>query len=284
MTSSLTTTTVDAADGTALALHSVGTGPDVVVVHGAMQSGRSQRDLAVLLADRFRVHLLDRRGRGASGPLPVPPTQDLAVADLRAVLDATGADRVVGISSGALIAARAALEDERITRLVLFEPPLPVDGSMRLDLADELVAAVARGDLARAAAIGMKVAEMGPPWMFGLPLPVLALASRAMLRSPERRRMVEALPEDFAVVAANADRADDLAAIRASTLLVDGTATRPYLRLAVATLAATIPGATHVELPGQWHSATQNSDEYGHPELVAPVLASFLTQGAGART
>jgi len=270
------TTTIDAADGTTLALHSVGTGPDVVIVHGAMQSGESQRDLAMLLADRFRVHLLDRRGRGESGPLPVPPTPALAVADLRTVLNATGARRVMGISSGALIAARAALVDERIKRLALFEPPLSIDGSMRLDRADEILTAVARGDLARAAAIGMKVAEMGPAWMFGLPLPILALASRAMLRSPERRRMAEAMPDDFVIVTANADRAGDFAAIRASTLLMDGTATRPYLRRAVATLAATIPGAQHVELPGQWHSVTQNSDEYGHPELVAPELATFL--------
>ena len=97
-----------------------------------------------------------------------------------------------------------------------------------------------------------------------------------MLRSPERRRMAEAMPDDFVIVTANADRAGDFAAIRASTLLIDGTATRPYLRRAVATLAATIPGAQHVELPGQWHSVTQNSDEYGHPQFVAPELATFL--------
>lgn len=272
----LATTTIDAADGTTLALHSVGTGPDVVIVHGAMQSGESQRDLAMLLADRFRVHLLDRRGRGESGPLPMPPDPNLAVADLRAVLDVAGASRVMGISSGALIAARAALEDDRIEKLALFEPPLSVEGSMRLDQADKIITAVARGKLARAAAIGMKVAEMGPAWMFGLPLPILALASRGMLRSPERRRMAEAMPDDFVIVTANADRAGDFAAIRARTLLIDGTATRPYLRLAVATLAETIPGAEHVELPGQWHSATQNTDEYGHPELVGPVLATFL--------
>ncbi len=270
------TTFVPATDGTALALHSVGAGTDLVVVHGAMQSGTSQRDLAGLLAGGFRVHLLDRRGRGESGPLALPPDPALGVADLRTVLDATGATRVFGVSSGALIAARAALVDDRIERLALFEPPLSVDASMRLDQTDKLVTAVSAGNLARAAAIGMKAAEMGPAWMFGLPLPVLALASRGMLRDTGRRRMAQALPDDFAIVAANADRARDFAALRARTLLIDGTATRPYLRLAVATLAATIPGATHVELEGQWHSATQNTDEFGHPELVAPVLAEFF--------
>lgn len=276
MVPELTTSTTSAADGTTLALHSIGAGADVVIVHGAMQSGVSQRDLATLLADRFRVHLLDRRGRGASGPLPTPPTPGTAVADLRAVLDATGARCVMGVSSGALIAVRVALEDDRIERLVLFEPPLSVGGSIDLAGADQVVAAVAASNLARAAAIGMKVAEMGPAWMFGLPLPLLTLASRRMLRSPERRRMAEALPEDFAIVSANAERAPDFAAITAPTLLIDGTATRPYLRRAISTLAAIIPKSKHVELPGQWHSATQNSDEFGHPELVAPAVADFL--------
>ncbi|GAB3398231.1 alpha/beta hydrolase [Humibacter soli] len=276
ITSTLAPSTIRAADGTELAVHSVGTGPDLVIVHGAMQSGVSQRDLALLLADRFRVHLLDRRGRGDSGPLPTRPTQATAVSDLLTVLEVTGAQRVMGVSSGALISARASLESDRIARLALFEPPLSIDGSMNLRGADEVIAAVACGDIPRAAAIGMKVAEMGPAWMFRMPVPVLALASRGMLRSPDRRRMAEAMPDDFAIVMANADRVADFAAIRAETLLLDGTATRPYLRRAVAALAATIPGSRHVELAGQWHSATQNSDEYGHPELVAPVLSDFF--------
>lgn len=269
------TTPVVSADGVVLVVHTVGTGPDVVVVHGAMQIGMSQRDLGELLAGSFRVHLVDRRGRGGSGGDPSTDPRG-PVADLRAVLQATGARRVLGVSSGALVAARAALEDPQIERLALFEPPLSVAGSVRLEAADEVAAAVAVGDLARAAALGMKAAEMGPAWMFGLPIPVLALASRGMLRTPDRRAMAAALPEDFAIVRAEADRASDFADLRCRTMLIDGTATRPYLRRAAAALAAEIPGAQHVELAGQRHSATQNRDEYGHPELVAPVLAEFL--------
>lgn len=54
--------------GGSIALHSVGSGEGIVLVHGAMQNGHSQRDLADLLAPDFRVHLMDRRGR--EGVLP----------------------------------------------------------------------------------------------------------------------------------------------------------------------------------------------------------------------
>lgn len=272
---SFSPTAAMAADGVTLTCHSVGEGPGVIVVHGSMQDGSSQRDLALALAGDLRVHLLDRRGRGSSGVRGESGTER-EVADVLAVLRATGATRMLGISSGAIIAARAALAGASLDRLALFEPPLSVDGSMRLDRLAEFDRAAARGRLATTAALGMKLAEMGPPWMFGLPVPVLELASRGMLRNPRMRRLAEALPDDVAVVRENADRLEDFAAIDVPTLLIDGTATRPYLRRSVAALASVIPGARHVELPDQWHSATQNADEYGHPEVVAAVLREFL--------
>lgn len=273
---SFTVSTVRADDGALLAWHSIGDGPDLVIAHGAMQDGFSQRDLATALAGDLRVHLLDRRGRGSSGARDAVATTAREVADLRAVLDATQARLVLGISSGAIIAARAALAGARLDRLALFEPPLSVDGSMRLERLPEFDRAVADGRLATTAALGMKVAEMGPPWMFGLPVPVLALVSRGMLRDPRMRALAQALPDDVAVVRENADRLEDFADLDVPTLLIDGTATRPYLRRATAALAVIIPGARHVELVGQWHSATQNASEYGHPELVAPVLREFF--------
>jgi pimeloyl-ACP methyl ester carboxylesterase len=274
-TLSPTDSLVRSADGTDLALHSLGDGPGLVIVHGAMQTGTSQLDLARLLADGLRVHLLDRRGRGGSGGESATSTAQ-EVADLGAVIDATGARYAFGVSSGALIVARAALANPRLERIGLFEPPLSIGGSMRLDRAPRVVDALDAGKLPAAMAEAMKVAEMGPPWMFGLPAPLLAAASRARLRTPEAVRTARGLRADFAVVMENADTLDDFAAITARTLLVGGTATRPYLARSVAALAVTIPGARRVELEGQWHSATQNADEFGHPELVAPAVADFF--------
>lgn len=275
----LTEADVASHDGTSISVTTLGdSGEGVVVVHGAMQAGASQRDLADLLARRgFRVHLMDRRGRDGSSALEPDTTADDEAEDVRAVLDATGARRCIGISSGALLAARCALvHPGRLDRLVLFEPPLAIDGSIRIGDAHRVVAAVRDGRLATAMAVGMRTAEMGPPWMFRLPVPVLAAFSRAALRRPGIAELATGLTADFAVVERNADRLADFAALDVPTLLLDGTATRPYLRRAVAELARTIPGARHVELDGLSHSATQNRKEYGRPDAVAPVMADFL--------
>jgi len=275
---------ITSSDGTVLRVHSIGSGPGLVVVHGAMQSGTSQLELARLLAGTRTVHLLDRRGRGGSAPATGTATE---VADLRAVLVETGAHDVLGISSGAIIAARTALAGDQIRRLALFEPPLALGTSVRLDLLPRFDAALDAGDVPRAMALAMRLAEMGPPWVFRLPTALLAAASRRMLAADDRatstdgraglREPARALRADVAIVRENADRLEDFASIDVPTLLIDGTATRPYLRAAVAGLAAVIPGARHAELAGLTHSATQNRAERGRPDLVAPVLGEFFT-------
>jgi hypothetical protein len=77
-------------------------------------------------------------------------------------------------------------------------------------------------------------------------------------------------------VTENADRSADFGAITAPTILIDGTATRPYLRRAVETLIAVMPQAEHIALPGQGHSATGNRSERGHPEAVSAPAGTFL--------
>ncbi|HEY3340225.1 MAG TPA: alpha/beta fold hydrolase [Propionicimonas sp.] len=269
------TNTQVAVAGGSITCHTVGAGVGVVIVHGAMQDGASQADLAELLAPGYSVHLVDRRGRGSStAPLVADPGVELD--DLQAVVEATGSRRIIGVSSGAILAARLALRIPALERLILFEPPLSIDDSMGLARTAAFDAAIAAGDVGRAMAVAMKIAEMGPPWMFGLPIPLLAVMSRRML-TPERKPVARGLEADVAIIRASAERVGDFAAITTPTLVLDGTATRPYLRKAAAALTAVIPGARQVSLEGLFHAATQNRDEFGSPDAVAPTLLDFLT-------
>src|SRR5215212_2768733 len=100
---------VTSSDGTSIGYRRLGDGPGVVVVHGIMESAQSHTQLAERLADTFTVYLPDRRGRGRSGPNGSGYGVRKEVEDLGALLTETGADRVFGVSAGAIICLHAAL-------------------------------------------------------------------------------------------------------------------------------------------------------------------------------
>jgi pimeloyl-ACP methyl ester carboxylesterase len=143
---------VESADGTPIAYRASGSGEPIVFVHGVATSGADWTFAKPFLQDRFTVVALDRRGRGASGDGP-----DYAMAreaeDVLAVIDAVGAELLVGHSYGALCSILAAQQTDRLRRLVVYEPPIavPPDGAAALGSLvdrgeiDEALAAFLRG-------------------------------------------------------------------------------------------------------------------------------------------
>ena len=112
-------------DGTPIAVFSSGEGPPLLLVHGATADHTTWRSVGPVLERRFRLHAVDRRGRGASGDGPAYSIEreyeDLAaVAD--AVADGAGSPvDVVGHSYGGRCALGAALLTPSIARLVVYE-------------------------------------------------------------------------------------------------------------------------------------------------------------------
>jgi lipase len=104
-----------------------GTGPTVVALHGITATHMAWLEVANRLPD---VTLLapDLRGRGRSAHLPGPYGFDAHAADIIALLDAVGCERVVvvGHSMGGFAAVRlAAIHPDRVSRLVLVDGGLP---------------------------------------------------------------------------------------------------------------------------------------------------------------
>lgn len=110
-------------DGVRTAVKAIGSGPDVVALHGAATI--EGYDWARGLADRFRVYLPFHPGFGESDEAPhLTGMQDMIVHNLRLV-EALGLDRphLVGHSMGGWMAAEmAAVAGERFGRLVLNAP------------------------------------------------------------------------------------------------------------------------------------------------------------------
>jgi pimeloyl-ACP methyl ester carboxylesterase len=101
-------------NGVDLSYRQVGTGPDVVFIHGL---GANQAfwnlELVAALARSYRVTTYDLRGHGYSQTRPDGYQPEQAAADLRGLLDQLAVEQVhcVGHSYGGLVALRFALAE-----------------------------------------------------------------------------------------------------------------------------------------------------------------------------
>ncbi len=163
-TTEMTTDAVVSKDGTRIGYLRVGQGPAVVLLHGSNESARSHTRLALALADAFTVYLPDRRGRGLSGPHRPDHSIRTEVEDLQAVLTESGAQRVFGVSIGALIALQAARTQPAIRKIAAYEPALLMDRSSRYTgWVRRFDREMAQGKVAAALVTSMYGLDLAPP-------------------------------------------------------------------------------------------------------------------------
>ncbi|MBF6170912.1 alpha/beta fold hydrolase [Nocardia blacklockiae] len=125
--------TVVSADGTTIAYLSVGSGPAVLVVPGALAVASGYLDFARALGAHFTVHVVERRGRGGSGPQGADYSIDKEREDLLALRAKTDARFLVGHSYGGLVALETARGCPEIGKVAVYEPGLSIDGSIPCD-------------------------------------------------------------------------------------------------------------------------------------------------------
>lgn len=250
-------------DGTRIAFERDGSGPLLVLVDGAMcyrDFGPSQPFTAEL-RDRFTVVSYDRRGRGESGDASAY-TAELEIDDLRAVLAALGETPfVLGFSSGAGLAYRAAAAGVPMRRLIGYEAPWVGRRGGR-DYVRDLDALHAQGK--DGAMIDYFMVKMiGAPFF----VPVMfRLMGRnwAKLKAvgPTLRYDARVMGGDFEVPVAELER------IPVPTLVAWGSKAAPEMSSANERVAAAIPGAQHRVLEGQTHNVA--------PAALAPIVEEFF--------
>jgi len=258
-------------DGTRIACERSGAGEPVVLIDGAMGS-RSlgfSRQLAALLAPDFSVTTYDRRGRGESGDTP-PYAVEREVEDIAALIDAGGGEAALyGISSGAALALEATVRlDDRVRAVALYEPPYNDEDA---DLwrayereLGELLAADRRGE-----AVALFMTFVGVPPEQIAPMRGMPAWSVFEASAPTLAYDAAVLGEDRAVPT---DRA---AHLKVPALVMNGSASYPFMRVTARTLAEAMPTGRYRELPGQRHDV--------EAEAIAPVLADFFSSAPERR-
>lgn len=279
----VTTGLVTSRDGSTIGYRQMGRGPGLVLLHGAMQSSASFMKLGVALCDTFTVLIPDRRGRGLSAPHGEDHSIAKEVEDLDALLSATGARHVFGLSSGALITLQAALTLPAIGRIALYEPPLAIDGapSSPLDWVPGYEKQLADGHLGGAMAVALK--GTGDRELFTrLPRFVIAaLMSFAIKASakqlngsaPSLAALIPTVRFDGRLVKEMAGTLNRFKAVQADVLLLGGDRSIAYLPRALDALGTVLPHCRRVELAGIGHLA---ADDTGAPERVADELRRFF--------
>jgi len=248
-------------DGTPIAFDRTGNGPAVVLVVGAFNDRKTGAPLAEFLAPRFTVLSYDRRGRGASGD-GAAYAVEREIEDLEAVIRAAGPSAsassafVLGYSSGAVLALKAAARGLPIAKLALYDTPPRQPDSHAAELA-ALIAAGRRGD----------AVEYFQLRVVGIPEAVVAQLRHAPFR-PALEAMAHTLVHDATIMGDATLSAKEAAAIVAPTLAVAGGAGPPFMREVAEALARTLPDARALTLDGATHDLV--------PSVLGPVLDRFF--------
>lgn len=279
------TETVPSADGTTIGYRRYGGGPGLVLVQGAMGIAHHYDQLARALCAQFTVLVPDRRGRGMSAKaFTEAHTYQRDIEDVRAVLEATDAHLLFGLSSGALIAVEAARQLPSVGALALYEPPFQLHGLPTREI-ERLSREIDAGRPDMAFATLMRIVKLAPAPFLALPRPVLAGIFRRVIRhqakapSLEYAPLTELIPStryDLRVLTGIAGRIDDYRALRKDVLLLGGTKSPRYLRDGLTALEAILPNNRRATLSGMDHRGPWNLDQHGQPDRVARELATFF--------
>jgi pimeloyl-ACP methyl ester carboxylesterase len=287
-----TTGSVTSQDGTTIGYRQLGHGPGVLLLHGAASSAHNHMQLAEALADAFTVYVPDRRGRGLSGPYSEDYSIQKDVEDLDALLTKTGTHQVFGVSSGGIICLQAALALPTIHKAAIYEPPFFInDESMPTTVLARYDKEMAQGRVAAALITGMKGAQMGPPIFNVMPRWLLELLVSMAMKGEDKkgsdgyvsmRALAPTLHYDFQLVVEMSVKLESFRAIRAEVLLLGGSKSPAFLKVALDALEKVLPHVKRVEFPGLGHAASWNYDKQrnpsGKPEVVAQELRRFFAE------
>ncbi|EFH85668.1 alpha/beta fold hydrolase [Ktedonobacter racemifer] len=254
------------ADGTIIAYDQIGNGPAVILIDGALGSRAFgfMVPLAAGLSPHFTVITYDRRGRGESTDTQ-PFTLEREIEDIEALINEAGGEACLyGISSGAALALEATLKlGDKVKKLALYEPPYNDDEAARQALRNykkQLAEVLAEGRKGDALGLFMMLVGMPPEHLEG---------ARQQPMWPMWEAVAHTLPYDAGALGEDGSVPTEKAArIPVPTLVMDGSASFPFMNTTAVALAKALPNGEHRTLEGQTHEV--------EAKVLAPALVKFF--------
>lgn len=262
---------VCSADGTNIGYKVLGEGPGLLIIPGAFRTSRHYLALAEFLSNALTVYIMDRRGRGGSGPQGKDYGVRKECEDAEAILARHNIEFLFGHSFGGVVALNVALHYP-LAKLALFEPLL-LD-SFPAAWLPKFEREMAEENYIAASVTFRKGLRLGGP--FGLlPKPLLKILFRPLAKGPDWEKNISLLQTVASEVYAGQQAGNDIARygqIAVPTLIMSGTKSPRYLRKAAERLEDILPNGRRMSFPGLNH----NAPDKGAPGAVAPALKGFF--------
>jgi pimeloyl-ACP methyl ester carboxylesterase len=270
-------TSVASRDGTQIAYWTSGSGPPLVLVHGAPADHTRWRPLLPYLEPYVTIHALDRRGRGASGDAP-EYRLEREYEDVAAVVDAVAAAGqpvdVYGHSHGGIVAFGAAALTPNVRKLALYEGwPVP----------DPSIYALPAGVVPRMNKLLAKRDRDGVVEALFRSVEEISDADMATLRSapswPGRVAAARTVPREILGESQARLKPEQAAKINMPVLLLTGEESTDPSKSKVGAVAAALPDAQRLVMARQQHIA-----DILDPATFAKNLLGFLHGPDAPRT
>ena len=281
MTTSHMSTTTDTThavlsrDGANISYLTMGSGPSVLVIPGALSMAADYAAFSSALAEHFTVYIIERRGRGLSSPQGDDYSILKERGDVLALLQKTGTSLLVGHSFGGLVALEVARHNPSLTKVAVYEPGVSIDGSIPMGWMPGYEKKLAEKEYLDAfvefsLGVGPERARNTPPWLMKLLLPLF-------LSSHERKLMLGLLSENLREhqeVARLDSSYENYREIAADVLLMyGGKSNTTWVNLAMERLAVVLPRSETKQFPKLDHFGI---DKKAPREVARAVSTYFL--------
>ncbi|MBO9732102.1 MAG: alpha/beta hydrolase [Chitinophaga sp.] len=265
------TNTATSAKGGMITYDTIGNGPGLIIVHGALSDIEEYTDLAIALSGNFTVHLMQRRDRhGQEAHYNIKDDCN----DVMAVQQATGATFLFGHSYGGLVALEAAVNGHPFKKISVYEPGVSLHGNWKW--LNSYETAMAHQQYRKAFTVfvqgmGHSPLSNAPSWLAGF---VLRLAIKGKKWELKKRLLASNFREHLEVKRLEGSYRK-YESLSVPVLLMGGKASPGFISDTLNVLKQTIPRAEVLLLPALHHLSPTNNEA---PAIVAENLLTFFKE------
>ncbi len=267
--------TVLSRDGTEISYLTIGSGPALIVIPGALATALDYESFSNELSKHFTVHTIERRGRGLSGPQGSDYSITRECEDIKAVQTATGSEYIFGHSFGGFVTLEAARNNLNLQRVAIYEPGVSVDGSINIAWAKMCQYELSRKKYLAAFATfaqGINPENTGklPKWLLKIILPIVINKKERL----QKYRLLEGTIHEHSEAVRLNNTYPNYKEISAGVLLLSGG--RPKggkVGHTMLRLEQILPQSKVIKFPAFDHFAPEKKPK----EIAEAVTAYFLT-------